>query len=173
MKNEPTMLKHGTKTQQGLTLVEMMVAILLSLILTAGVIQSYLGNKQTYGFQEAMSRNQENGRYGIEVLSRDLRMAGFTGCPPTDRIANTLSNSGTDWWTDFAGFMFVGYAGTDGGFPARAFGTGPGERVAGTDAFLLATGGDTTYTIVSHQETSAQYKLNQLHNMQDGAIAMV
>ena len=159
--------------QRGLTLVELMVAIVLSLILTAGVIQIFLSNKQTYSFQEAMSRNQENGRYAMEVLARDLRMAGFTGCPPTDRIANTLNGHASNWWTDFAGNMFVGYAGNDSSFPARAFGTAPGDRVAGTDAFLMASGGDTAYTIVSHQETSAQFKLNQLHNMQNGAIAMV
>lgn len=173
MKNELTMIKRTTSKQQGLTLVEMMVAILLSLILSAGVIQIYLGNKQTYSFHEAMSRNQENGRYTMEVLSRDLRMAGFTGCPPTDRIANTLNNSGTNWWTDFTGHMFVGYAGDDNSFPAKAFGTSPGDRIEGTDAFLMASGGETAYTIVSHNESSAQFKLNKLHNIQDGAIAMV
>ena len=86
-------MKNSLKIRQyGLTLVELMVAILLSMLLAAGIIQIYLGNKQTYTFQEAMSRNQENGRYAIEILSRDLRMAGFTGCQVTDRIANTLNN---------------------------------------------------------------------------------
>ena len=66
---------------------------------------------------------------------------------------------------DFAVNMFVGYGGNDGSFPARAFGTSPGDRVQGTDAFLMASGGDTAFTIISHNETSARFELNQPADM--------
>lgn len=172
MKAANRMKNVSVMSQRGLTLVEMMVAIVISLILTAGVIQIFLGNKQTYNFHEALSRNQEGGRYAMEVLSRDIRMAGFTGCPVTDRVANTLNNADTSWWANFAANQFRGYDGTDNTFPARSFGTAPGDRVSGTDAFVMIGGGETAYTIVQHQVTSAQFKLNQLHNMQNGSIAM-
>jgi type IV pilus assembly protein PilW len=66
--------------QTGLSLVELMVALALGLMLTAGIIQLFLGSKQTYRFEEALSRLQENGRFAIETLSRDVRMAGNMGC---------------------------------------------------------------------------------------------
>lgn len=66
--------------QAGLSLVELMVALVLGLILSAGIIQLFVGSKQTYRFEEALSRLQENGRFAIETLNRDVRMAGNMGC---------------------------------------------------------------------------------------------
>lgn len=72
---------HGRRgRQQGLTLVEILVAIVVSLILIAGVIQIFVGTRQTYRFQDALARVQENGRFAIETISRDVRQAGFVGC---------------------------------------------------------------------------------------------
>ncbi len=71
----------GMKRRQvGLTLVEILVALVVSLILIAGVIQIFVGTQQTYRFQDALARVQENGRYAIEVISRDARIAGYAGC---------------------------------------------------------------------------------------------
>ena len=63
--------------QRGISLVEIMVALLLSLFLMGGVIQIYLSSKQTYRTQEGNSRLQENGRFAMEILSRQIRMAGY------------------------------------------------------------------------------------------------
>lgn len=72
---------HGRRDrQQGLTLVEILVAIVVSLILIAGVIQIFVGTRQTYRFQDALARVQENGRFALETISRDVRLAGFVGC---------------------------------------------------------------------------------------------
>ncbi len=73
-------LNAGCWRQQGLTLIELMVAIVIGLILTAVVIQIFIGSQQTYRFQESLSRVQENGRYGVERISRDLRMVGYQAC---------------------------------------------------------------------------------------------
>jgi type IV pilus assembly protein PilW len=67
--------------QQGMTIVEIMIGLLLSLVLSAGVIQIYLSNKQTYYLQEEMSGLQENGRFAIEVLQRTIRGAGIQDGP--------------------------------------------------------------------------------------------
>lgn len=66
--------------QTGLTLVEIMVAMTISLILLAGVGQIYLSSKQTYRVHDGVSRVQENGRFAMEFLANDLRMADFWGC---------------------------------------------------------------------------------------------
>ncbi|MCI0652872.1 MAG: PilW family protein [Methylococcaceae bacterium] len=65
--------------QRGMSLVEVMIGLLLSMVLSAGVIQIYLSNKQTYYLQDEMSRLQENGRFAIEVLQRTIRGAGDGG----------------------------------------------------------------------------------------------
>lgn len=66
--------------QDGMTLIEIMIALTLSLVLIGGVIELFLTSKQTYRMNEAMANVQESGRYALENISRDLRMAGFQGC---------------------------------------------------------------------------------------------
>lgn len=64
-------------TQRGLTLVEILVALTISAFLIAGVIQLFVGSKQTYRGHDALSRIQENGRFAIDTMARDIRMAGY------------------------------------------------------------------------------------------------
>lgn len=85
--------------QLGLSLIEILVALVISTFLLGGVIQVYSGNKATYGFSEAMSRIQENGRYAMDIILRDLRMAGFRGCA-TDQFVNNLDPNGTGYDAD-------------------------------------------------------------------------
>ncbi|MEE4380295.1 MAG: PilW family protein [Candidatus Competibacteraceae bacterium] len=65
------------KRQRGLTLVEIMVALTLGLLLIAGLLQLFVGSRQTYRAQENLSRLQENGRYALEYVNRTLRLAGY------------------------------------------------------------------------------------------------
>jgi len=66
--------------QRGFSLVELMVSVLLGLLLTAGILQVFSGNSQAYRFHEALSRVQENGRFALDELTREIRMAGYLGC---------------------------------------------------------------------------------------------
>lgn len=66
--------------QSGLTLIEIMVSLVISLFLIAGVIQLFVSSKQTYRSQDALSRIQENGRMAMEGMAADIRMAGYA--PP-------------------------------------------------------------------------------------------
>jgi len=82
------------RRQKGLTLVEIMVAVTLGLILTAGLIQVFVSNKQVYRVQEGLARMQENGRFALDFITRDVRGAGFAGCAGnTTPIVNTLNNA--------------------------------------------------------------------------------
>ena len=72
-----------------MSLIELMVAITIGLLLLAGVIQVFASTKQTYRVHEGLSRVQESGRFAMEFLTRDLRMAGFFGCT---RSTNSLTN---------------------------------------------------------------------------------
>ncbi len=82
--------------QRGLTLVEVMVAITISLILLAGVMQLFTSSRQTYRVQDGLARLQENGRFAMDFLSRDIRMAGYQGCrraAGATNVNNTLAGA--------------------------------------------------------------------------------
>jgi type IV pilus assembly protein PilW len=64
----------------GFSLVELMIAMALSLILMGGVIGIFISSRQAYQTEDAMSRNQEAGRFSLGVLSPHIRSAGYTGC---------------------------------------------------------------------------------------------
>jgi type IV pilus assembly protein PilW len=80
----------GLRQQAGFTLVEIMIAIVISLFLAAGIIQMYLANRQSYRFNDALARIQENGRFALESMAKSLRMADFRGCTQHSQIANRL-----------------------------------------------------------------------------------
>lgn len=72
-------LRPIPKWQVGFSLVELMIAIVLGLLLSAGIISIYAESKRNYGYEEELSRLQENGRYALGVLKRELTLAGFVG----------------------------------------------------------------------------------------------
>jgi len=103
-------IQTHTRKQYGFSLVEVMVAMVLSLILLAGVLQIYASSRQSYRMQEALSRVQENGRFAMEFLSRDIRMGDFWGCADFDNLSNNLNPAGGPTYQDFGA---GGVLGTD------------------------------------------------------------
>ncbi len=79
-------IKPQTKLS-GFSLIELMVAMALGVFILAGVIQIFISNKQSYRLQEGQSRVQENARYVLELLGRDVREAGYTGCRGLNKIS--------------------------------------------------------------------------------------
>jgi type IV pilus assembly protein PilW len=77
--------------QAGFSLIELMIALVIGLILVAGVLQVFVGSTITYSMQSGLSKIQENGRFAISFLSRDIRQAGFTGCSRNATLVNTLT----------------------------------------------------------------------------------
>ena len=65
------------KYQTGLSIIEFMVAITLGLILLAGITQIFLTNKNTFNITDSLGRLEENGRFAMEILAQNVRMAGY------------------------------------------------------------------------------------------------
>jgi type IV pilus assembly protein PilW len=67
----------GTK-QGGVSLVELMVAMTIGLILLTAIGSIFLSSKQTARVGDNLSRMQENGRFAIDLLGKNIRVAGYT-----------------------------------------------------------------------------------------------
>ena len=86
------------RSQHGLSLVELMIALLLGLLITAAATQMLLTTKNAYRMQDDISRLQENGRFAVELLSHDIRMAGYMGCANISRLdINIIAKNASDW----------------------------------------------------------------------------
>lgn len=108
---------HKTR---GVTLVELMIAMVISTIVLLGVATVYSSTKRSYKVQEEMARLQENARYAFNAMANDIRGAGFVGCNP--KINSLLDE--TDPGFDPALYDFQ--AGVD-GWEFTATGTAPGD----------------------------------------------
>ncbi|MGH8435975.1 MAG: PilW family protein [Pseudomonas sp.] len=71
------MMQTFTRRQSGLSIVELLVALLLSMILITGVLQVFLSSRQTYTTTESLARTQENGRFALEFIAQSARQAGY------------------------------------------------------------------------------------------------
>ena len=75
-------LKHTNRSHyhcRGFSMVELMVALVITLILLAGIGQIFLSSKKSFVIQNNLARIQENGRYAMDVVASDLRRAGYWG----------------------------------------------------------------------------------------------
>lgn len=70
--------------QGGFSIVEMMVAIVISLLILAGVSVLLVGVLKNRNELEKSNRQIDNGRYALEILSEDLRLAGYFGLKAFD-----------------------------------------------------------------------------------------
>ncbi len=77
----------------GLSLIELMIALLISSILLIGVIQVFAASRTAYQLSQGIARNQENGRFAMDFLTRDIRMAGHAGCV-NDQVLLSTDASG-------------------------------------------------------------------------------
>ncbi len=68
------------KQMRGFSLIELMIALTISMILMAGVVNIMISSKRAYHVQNEMRGLLENARFAMELLSNDLRMAGYFGC---------------------------------------------------------------------------------------------
>ena len=106
------------RIQRGMTLVELMIAMAVGVLLLLGVSLLFTQNRQSYRQNEELARIQENARFAIEELSRDLSMAGFFAeivnggavvvhaALPAN--ANDCGAGGANWLYDFTGGLLDG-----------------------------------------------------------------
>lgn len=65
---------------QGLSLIEIMVALAISALLVLGLVEVFAASRTAYQLSTGLARVQENGRFALDFLQRDIRMAGHMGC---------------------------------------------------------------------------------------------
>lgn len=68
-----------SRHQQGTTLVEWMVSIAIGMILLVGLVVMFSEQSKAQSELEKSSRQIENGRYAMQLLSDDIQMAGYYG----------------------------------------------------------------------------------------------
>jgi prepilin-type N-terminal cleavage/methylation domain-containing protein len=72
MRGEPMIRKNN-----GLTLIELMIALLISSLLLGVLYQIFIGQQKAYAVQEQVVDTQQNVRAAIDQMTQEIRMAGY------------------------------------------------------------------------------------------------
>jgi type IV pilus assembly protein PilW len=101
-----------SKRLRGMSLVELLVWVAVSLIIITVIGTVYVNTKQITRVNDTISRLQESGRFVIHLLDRDLRMANFRGCNGMNVTPVNVLNS-TAYPYQFS-IGIIGYYGSGG-----------------------------------------------------------
>jgi type IV pilus assembly protein PilW len=152
-------------TQNGFTLIEMLIALAMGSLLLASLYNFYMGQKKAYAIREQVSEMQQNARAGMELMVREIRMAGYnpTRAPGVGiieagsqaiRMTMDLNGDGdvTDENEDITYSLYD--SGSDGDLdlgrkPAGSTNQPVAENIASLDFVYTLANGSTTTTPVS------------------------
>lgn len=127
------------RSQTGLSLIELMVALALGLVVTLGVLNIFIASKNTYLTQNAGAAMQEDARYVLSKMAQEIRMVGMFGCLATITAPSTNASVFT--------------AAHDA--PISYTTSSAGNVLTLTTADVGTTGGTPTWTVLSDCVTSA------------------
>jgi type IV pilus assembly protein PilW len=151
-------------SEGGFSLIEVMVALTIGLVILVAVVQIFVRSHATYQLDEGMSRVQEAGRFSMDYLTKDIRMAGYLGCLSTLTTTGGLHFGSGVTSGDFSpggGIRGYRYTGTTGqnatdwtpALPVAIFPT-PSDVQPGSDVIVVYHGSDIGAPITASLGTS-------------------
>jgi len=165
---------------RGMSLVELMLALLLGTLVVATAIGVFIANRQTMTTTQEIARIQHNMQVALELLARDLRQAGANPCSRSLPFANIIGVPASRWWTNLASTKMTDdiwstpWRSTLRGLTLAEFAdtSTAGGRVAGSDAIELLSTDTKVATVVSHDGT--RFVLNNSgHGFSSGNLLLV
>lgn len=69
----------SVKRHHGMTIIEVMIALTIGLLITAAIASMFISMSKSYKQNDAIARLQENARFALELMTQDLRHAGYFG----------------------------------------------------------------------------------------------
>jgi len=142
---------YRVRRTQGFTLIEMMIAMTLGLMVIASAITVFSGTRKSIDLNSALTDLQDNARFGMDAITRDIRMSGFQGCVDINTAAAKILADAAPTDDYFNTAVTASVVKEDGTWnPAAPTGfTIPDDRakpVPGTHALSLQFGSAQTYT---------------------------
>lgn len=164
-------VKKSPRGMRGVSLIELMIAMLLGLVVVAAAGGLFLTNKRVYASTETLNRIQESTRSSFEIMSRDVREAGGRVCGSSSQLVNMLKSKDSAWWASFSQGL-RGYDDAEAA-PGTTTGNATAQRVNGTDAVDLHMANEGGHAVVKHDTPAATLDLDSTAGLAANDIAMV
>jgi type IV pilus assembly protein PilW len=66
-----------TATTRGFTLIEILIAMAIGAVVMAAIVDTFITQRKSYDLQEQISEMIQSARISVDMISRDVRMAGY------------------------------------------------------------------------------------------------
>lgn len=72
-------MKHNmiVNKENGVTLIELMIVLVIAAFLVAGIYSLFITQHRSYAVQDQVAGVQQDARVALDIMARDIRMAGF------------------------------------------------------------------------------------------------
>lgn len=172
-------MNTATSRSTGFSLVELMVAITIGLIVLGAVSAVLVSSKNTYSNQDRLARVQENGRFAIQFLTRDIRLAGYTGCLDEviagESFTNTLKGTNSIFNAAISLEGLEADAGVTSSWYPSGDTTRPANVLANTDSLTVKMLDPTTAVDIASEmpNESAEINVSSTSGFKANEIVMV
>jgi type IV pilus assembly protein PilW len=165
-----TCLRPSDKTQYGMSLIELMIAMTIGLFLVGVVAALFIGSKQTYRSQDNLARLQESGRFAIKLLGKNIREAGYHSInfTPPGTLYDLVQTGDTNAFTGTALDGAEGAAGAADSIITSAEGTVDCLNAAAASPAVNAfsINGSSQLTCLGNGSVTAKVLMDNLEDMQ-------
>lgn len=160
----------------GFSIVELLVSLAIGLFMTSIIFGLYASMRSGFRYQDDYARLQEAGRFATELITRDMRMAGYHGCGDVTTLTNVLINADTKPLINLA-VPVLGYEGGSSTFPTELTSDAHPPVTAGInplpDAIILIGVDSSKETVVaSHSPGEAKMTTGE-QTLQAGEVLFV
>lgn len=163
-----TALSPSTSSKQhGLTLVELLIALAIGLFLVGAIAALYVNTRSSFTYSNEVARIQETGRFALDTISRDIRMAGYNGCSRSVTTLSVVNNSSANPLLDIT-TPIRGFEG--GSLPSVLTAAG---AINASDALILIGGSSSGEMVVSSHDPALAQIDSFGHSVKSGEFMMV
>jgi len=156
---------------RGFSLIEIMISLTLGLVVIAALGQLYAGSRQATVLSDTMARLDEHGRFAVDFITTDLRMAGYLSCGgPTASLGNAVTGgqAGSNWR-----YRTSGIEGYDGNADATKAPPSDftGQFKSGTDILIVRRAAiDLERGVINDDAAAAKIWLGLKHGFEVGEV---
>lgn len=163
--------KRRWPQQAGLSVVELLVSLVISMAVVAGSVQVVVTSKKNFLDQDEVTFIQTNARFALDLIAKDIRMAGYMGCATQKsmQVANSIED-------DAGGYISMhGLRGFEGETSTASFPSDiKGNATVGTDAILIRRAAESGELDVSkHNAASAVIHVWEQHGYIPGSTLVI
>ncbi len=86
-------MQNSTKNcERGFTLIELLIAMVIALVVIASISSAFIMQRKTYNVQEQITEMIQGARAALDMISREVKMAGYNPTGSMQTADPTASN---------------------------------------------------------------------------------